>query len=366
MANEASAENSSAELVEVRNIEESDLEMLEVPQGVLTKLLAGVDLLPGRNTLPAGRIEVGMDSAVIPLARNNLVLVQSVDFFYPLVDDPVVMGRIAFANMASDIYATGVDVLDKVSMICSCPEEFSEVERDVIIPLIVKGFREAAVEAGCEVTVRGFAVNPWCILGGVATSICRPEEVIYPGNAVPGDVLVLTKPLGTQLATNAYLWMLDDSDSWRKLKESFEEDEILQIYRKAVDSMTFLNRTAAQLMHKYSAHAATDITGFGLVGHARNLVGFQKNSLKFIVNILPIFGNVEKMARILGREKKLLAGEAVETSGGLLIALKREFAMEFCQEFKEKTSRKAWIVGFVEDSVSPDVEVVEGCTVIDV
>lgn len=121
---------------------------------------------------------VGMDSAVIPLKRHNLSLVQSVDFFYPLIDDPKMMGKIAFANMVSDVYATGVLQIDKITLILSVPTEFSEKERDVVVPLMISGFMECGKEIGCRMRVGNIALNPWCIIGGVATSICKQEEII--------------------------------------------------------------------------------------------------------------------------------------------------------------------------------------------
>lgn len=121
---------------------------------------------------------IGMDSAVIPLPRHGLSLVQSVDFFYPLVDDPFTMGAIAFSNMSSDIFATGVTKLDKVTLILSSPHEFSDKQRDIVIPMMIKGFSEAAKSTGNNVRVGNIASNPWCVVGGVATSICTKEEII--------------------------------------------------------------------------------------------------------------------------------------------------------------------------------------------
>lgn len=118
-----------------------------------------------------------MDSAVIPLSRG-LSLVQSVDFFYPLVDDPYTMGRIAFANMSSDIYATGVTTLDKITMILSSPTEFTDNQRDIVMPLLIKGFSDAAKSTGNYVRMGNIASNPWCIIGGVATSICTKDEIV--------------------------------------------------------------------------------------------------------------------------------------------------------------------------------------------
>lgn len=119
-----------------------------------------------------------MDSAVIPLAKHGLSLVQTVDFFYPLVDDPRIMGRIACANVLSDIYACGVVEIDRIEMILSIATEFTDAERDIIIPLMIDGFGSAASEAGCQARIGIAAINPWCIIGGIASSVCKAAEII--------------------------------------------------------------------------------------------------------------------------------------------------------------------------------------------
>lgn len=291
-----------------------------------------------------------MDSAVIPLSRHKMFLVQTVDFFYPLIDDPYMMGKIALANVVSDVYATGVTNIDKLRMIISAPTEFTEIQRDVVIPLMIKGFKDAAIQSNVEVDVGSISVNPWCIVGGIATSVCLEQEIIFPNQALVGDVLVLTKPLGTQLATNSYIWKQETSSEWIKLQENgITIDDVDSMYHQAIQSMSFLNKIAAELMHKYSGHAATDVTGFGLLGHAENLAQFQQNNVSFVLDTLPIIKNVMKVAQILGREVKLLAGKAVETSGGLLIAMPHEKAQDFCIDFEEQSKMKAWIIGKVID-----------------
>lgn len=171
-----------------------------------------------------------------------------------------------------------------------------------------------------------------------------------PTNALPGDLLVLTKPLGTQLATNAYTWMMEDSDNWKKLKEFLTVDEIQETFDLAVESMSRLNLLGAKLMHKHKAHAATDVTGFGLVGHADNLAKFQDNSVSLVIHDLPIIKNVVKIGEILQRQSKLMNGRSVETSGGLLICLPKENAKEFCEDYKKLSGgHSAWIIGFVEE-----------------
>lgn len=119
-----------------------------------------------------------MDSAVIPLRQRELSLVQTVDFFYPLVDDPRMMGRIACSNVLSDIYACGVVDIDRIEMILSVATEFTDTERDIVVPLMIDGFKTAASEAGCQTRIGTVVTNPWCIIGGIATSVCKSAEII--------------------------------------------------------------------------------------------------------------------------------------------------------------------------------------------
>lgn len=120
-------------------------------------------------------------------------------------------------------------------------------------------------------------------------------------------------------------------------------------------------------MHKYEAHGATDVTGFGLLGHAKNLAEFQKQKLQFKIEKLPIIKNILKFGELLGQSTKLTAGKSVETSGGLLICLSSESAEEYCKEFEQVTNgaQKAFIVGKIVESdksiaiLSENVEYIE-------
>lgn len=127
---------------------------------------------------------------------------------------------------------------------------------------------------------------------------------------------------------------------------SITSEDVIFAYNKAVESMTTLNLLGATLMHKYNAHAATDITGFGLLGHAENLAKYQKVPVDFVIDQLPIIVNVRKIAEIL-EQKKLLNGKAVETSGGLLIAIDGNSAQAFCDEYLRDSGFKCWIIGRV-------------------
>lgn len=258
------------------------------------------------------------------------------------------MGKIACANVLSDLYAMGVYECDNMLMLLGVSSKFTTKERDVVIPLIIQGFKVAAHEAGVTINGGQTVLNPWCIIGGVATSVCQTNEFIIPNGAVPGDVLVLTKPLGTQVACNAHQWMEQGKDKWNKLKHIVTEEEVEKAYNDAMHSMARLNRTAAHLMHQFHCHGATDVTGFGILGHAENLVKQQIQEVQFVIHNLPCINKMATIAKASGNLFGLLQGTSAETSGGLFIVLAREQAAKFCSEIKKAEGHHAWIIGTVE------------------
>ncbi|NXF42350.1 SPS1 dikinase, partial [Nyctibius bracteatus] len=162
-----------------------------------------------------------------------------------------------------------------------------------------------------------------------------------PDSAVPGDVLVLTKPLGTQVAVSAHQW-LDNPERWNKIKLVVTREEVELAYQEAMFSMATLNRTggsphgggggggdtvgggtrvtssfatAAGLMRAFGAHAATDVTGFGIVGHARALAAQQRHEVAFVIHNLPVIAKMAAVSKACGARFGLLQGTAPETSG---------------------------------------------------
>jgi selenide,water dikinase len=218
-------------------------------------------------------------------------------------------------------------------------------ERDVVMSLMMKGFNDLATEASTRVTGGQTVINAWPLIGGVAMSVCKEEDLCRPENLVAGDVLVLTKPLGTQVAVNCHQW--SRSDKWKRVEDLMSKEEAKIAYDKAMDSMSRLNRTAARLMHKYGCHGATDITGFGYLGHASNLAAHQKAEVDLILETFPI---IEQMKTVDDKLNmfKLMKGFSAETSGGLLMALPSEDAAKsFCEEIQRIDGKPAWIVGRV-------------------
>lgn len=239
--------------------------------------------------------------------------------------------------------------IDEVKIILSLPEELSVDDQQVVSTQIIEGFRSSAKIAGCRLTIQNVNINPWCIIGGVASSVCRREEIVFPNRAQSGDLIVLTKPLGTQLATNAQIWRDENSENWIKLKEVLSDAQLDEMYSKAVKSMITLNLHGSRLMRKFDAHAATDITGFGLVGHAENLLKFQNNKIDFVIEKFPIIRSVKQIAETLNRMTRLNQGTMVETSGGLFIVLNPANVGEFCDEFYASTGDECWIIGRVQN-----------------
>uniref|UniRef100_A0A3Q2PWC0 Selenide, water dikinase 1 n=1 Tax=Fundulus heteroclitus TaxID=8078 RepID=A0A3Q2PWC0_FUNHE len=255
-----------------------------------------------------------MDTCVIPLRHGGLSLVQTTDYIYPIVDDPYMMGRIACANVLSDLYAMGVTECDNMLMLLGVSNKMSEKERDKVMPLIIQGFKDASEEAGTSVTGGQTVVNPWVVMGGVATTVCQPNEFIMPDNAVPGDVLVLTKPLGTQVAVAVHQW-LDIPEKWNKIKLVVTQEDVELAYHEAMLNMARLNRTAAGLMHTFNAHAATDITGFGILGHAQTLARQQRSEVSFVIHNLPVLAKMAAVSKACGNMFGLMHGTCPETSG---------------------------------------------------
>jgi len=289
---------------------------------------------------------------VVPLRQKGLHMVSTTDYFYPLVDDPYIQGKIGCANVLSDLYAMGVADCDNMLMILAASTEMDKMTRDVVTRLMIEGFSDLAKEAGTCVTGGQTVMNPWPIIGGMATSVCSEQEFIMPVNAVDGDLIVLTKPLGTQVSVNLHQWKsspVHKQKYWPRVQDIITEEEVDRAYDLSMKSMSRLNRTGARLMHKYGAHAATDVTGFGIVGHGRNLAKNQKASVNFEIHSLPVIRSMKEVDDKV-QMFSLVKGFSAETSGGLMVCLPAENAEKFCKEIEEIDGAPAWIIGRVVKS----------------
>jgi len=308
---------------------------------------------------------IGMDSSVVESKKYpGLFQVSTTDFFYPLVENPEWMGRIAACNVLSDMYAMGVVDVDNVLMLLASSTDMPPECASIVTQLMIKGFDEQCKEAGTQVSGGQSVRNPWPIIGGVAQSVCKSEDLILPVNAQPGDVLVLTKPLGTQLAVNGKQWLWN-AEKWTNYAPYVSEKLVRRAFAKANKQMMRLNRTAAKLMHKHHAHAATDVTGFGIMGHMDNLCSNQTLDVSMELHSLPILAGMAALDRRC-TSFRLLQGFSSETSGGLLIAMTEEDANNFCEEIMREEGEPAWIVGKITEGGGRKATLKEGYEIIEV
>jgi selenide, water dikinase len=288
------------------------------------------------------------DAAVIQVAPDRAI-VATVDFFTPIVDDPYDFGRIAAANALSDLYAMGATPLFVLNVV-GWPRDKLPYE---VLGDVIRGGADVAREAGAFVLGGHSVDDPEPKYGMVAIGEVRPDRLVRNATARPGDALVLTKPLGTGLLTTA-------------LKRDLLTEEDLA---PAVVAMTTLNAGAARAMAAVGVNAATDVTGFGLLGHLRSLLeasGAAAEVAAAAVPVLPgarqaaergaIAGGTERNLASLadavtwGREvgplDRLVLADA-QTSGGLLIAVAPERTETLVAALQRERTPAAAVIGRV-------------------
>ena len=303
-------------------------------------------------------ISTGDDAAVYRLGED-LALVQTVDFFTPIVDDPYDYGTIAVANALSDVYAMGGRPLIALNIVCFPVELPIE-----ILGQVLKGGAEKAREAGVLI-VGGHTIDDKEPKYGLAvTGVIKPGQQIANVGAQEGDVLVLTKPLGTGVISTA-------------AKNEGAREEVVA---RAVQVMNTLNKAASEVMVRVGVHACTDITGFGLIGHLLGMTTGSKvgarlrlSQVPFIEGVRELVGagyvaggtnrnleSAEPLVRWAGdisQEDQILLCDA-QTSGGLLMAVAQEKAGRLVEELHAAGVADATVIGEVVANPDGVVEVV--------
>jgi len=307
----------------------------KLPQYQLGRLLEDAGLSEGFGAeVLAGPWE---NSSVVKIA-DGIAVLNTLDFFTPIVDKPEIQGRIAGSNVTSDIYCMAVTNIVSVLSIMAYPENMPE---ELAVGML-KGFGDFCREMGAPVVGGHTIRNPWPIIGGAATGIGDPEKIVYTKGAKVGDELFLTKPLGIAPAMAAY--RLRKEEEGRDLLKDVPEDVVEAAVKEAIDGMTESNRSVAEAMQNAPVHAATDITGFGLTGHAGNMAMLSK--VNIVINQLPVIRGTPALAELFGYP--LLTGESKETAGGMLIAVDKEDADDLSSEL-DKGKVRHFKVGYVTE-----------------
>ncbi len=255
------------------------------------------------------RLLVGTDTADdagVFLLQEGLALVQTVDLLTPMVEDPYTFGRIAAANSLSDVYAMGGTPLTVLNII-----GFPGPMDKRVLGEILHGGQDAVIKAGAVVVGGHTYVEKEIKYGLSVTGRIDPKRIVTNAAAKVGDALVLTKPLGTGVFAQAML----------------TQDEVdPELYRAATASMTQLNRAASEAMLACAAHSATDITGYGFLGHAQEMAEGSGVRIRFNATALPLLPRVLAMAETLVDAGVAMNessfGDNVEWKGGVPSALR--------------------------------------------
>ena len=322
--------------------------------GCGAKLGAGTlsQMLEGFQTHSDPRLIVGYDKsddASVYVLDENTALIQTTDFFPPIVDDPFLYGRIAAVNAMSDVYAMGGEPKLALNILCAAEGMPEEAIREIL-----RGGYDAAYEAGAIITgghtIRG--AEP--IYGLAVSGFVHPKKVLTNSNAQPGDVLILTKPLGIGILTTA-------------AKADMVDASVLnRIYAQ----MATLNKTARDVMVNYPVHSCTDITGFSLLGHGYEMAQGSNCTLHITVDTVPYHADALEFASMglvpagayrnrqyagpgvkLRREVSLAMQDILydpQTSGGLLFALPEKEAEDCLRKLWDHIPQAA-IVGYVTE-----------------
>lgn len=292
--------------------------------------------------------ETSDDAAVYKL-NHDLAIIQTVDFFTPVVDDPYLFGQVAAANSLSDVYAMGGKPVLALNIVC-----FPNCLPAEVLEQILRGGAAKVAEAGA-IIAGGHTVQDDVPKYGLAvTGLVHPDRIMSNAGASPGDMLVLTKPLGTGIINTALKGDLAPEDS----------------VQAALETMLELNRKAAEVMVRCGATSCTDITGFGLLGHAAEMARGSRVSLEIWTDSIPILPGVRDLAAMgmipagAYANRDFLAGQLdvpekirpettailfdPQTSGGLLISVPAARLDLLAEEMKQEGVR-AGVVGRVRE-----------------
>jgi selenide,water dikinase len=293
-------------------------------------------------------MERAEDAGVYKL-NEEMAIIQTVDFFTPIVDDPYQFGRIAAANSLSDVYAMGGRPLTALNIVCF-PQDTMDIS---VLKAVLRGGLDKMHEAGV-ILVGGHSVeDPELKYGLSVTGVVHPEKVVFNSGARAGDRLILTKPLGTGIINTA-------------IKADMTTKEAIE---KVIKSMSALNDTASEMMQEVGVNACTDVTGFGLLGHACEMIECSEVGMVINSSTVPYFHEAKELAEmgmIPGglhrnrdfRKNMVDVSENVpryledilydpQTSGGLLISVPHEKAWMLLEKLHAGGVKEAVIIGEV-------------------
>jgi selenide,water dikinase len=310
--------------------------------------------------VPNPKVLVGIDTsddAGVYHLTDDLAIVQTLDFITPIVDDPYAFGAIAAANAVSDIYAMGATPLTAMNIV-GYPSD--EVEPELVAEILRGGY-DKLTEAGVAIIGGHTVDDPALKYGAAVTGVVHPKRIVTNAGAKVSDALVLTKPLGTGVINQG-------------IKMERTPTEVIE---RAVEVMTTLNKGAAEAMVAVGVSACTDVTGFGLLGHLREMLVASGVSARVFASQVPLIDGALALAERsivpagtranrrfvepfvhwhddVPEPLRMLLCDA-QTSGGLLISVPKEKLNALMDALKERGVRWASVIGEVVDKPSAEV-----------
>ncbi len=310
----------------------------------LQELLSGMPVSTNPNVLVGNKTS---DDAAVYKLTDELAIVQTVDFFAPIVNDPYSFGQIAAANAISDIYAMGAKPIFALNVVAFPEKTLSQN----VLKQILKGASDKASEAGIDILGGHTVKDDEPKFGMTVSGIIHPDKIMDNAHAKTGDVLILTKSLGTGIITTG-------------MKKGKTPEDIEQL---AIESMSLLNKSAAKVVSEFPVNSCTDVTGFGLLGHLSEMTIGSKTNAEVYYNQLPFIKGlfnlpIEELIAGGTRHNKSFVEDRVsystdfnelekliindaQTSGGLLVSIPEKYAGDFLKRCKEKGLENASIIG---------------------
>ena len=299
------------------------------------------------------------DAAIIPVPNTDIVIVKNIDIFTPIIDEPEIMGEIAAANVTNDVFALNVPEISGMLVFLGMKKNMPmHIAEGILVG--IRNFIENKI--GSKVLGGHTIYSEWPLVGGEASGFVNKDKVIKKNYVKEGDTLILTKPVGNQAIMAAYRLQKNNPD----LLMAFSKDEIDKSIDLAIEYMTMPLQSVVKAIHSYEdisfVHSMTDVSGFGLSGHIKEML--QNSKLSAYIKKVPIFKLTKELAYEFGYKFDDL--EMPETSGGMLLSVDHEYAEEFSERLNNEFHVSNWIIGEIDNineprhvCISKNVEYVE-------
>lgn len=311
---------------------------------VLSNLLKNLPSVEDKNLIVG--FEKSDDAAIYKLT-DDIALIQTLDFFTPMIDDPYIFGQIAAANSLSDVYAMGGEPRTAMNIVC-----FPEKENIEILGEILRGGAEKIAESGAVLSGGHSIHDPEIKYGLSVTGLVHPDKVFKNYGSQEGDVLIITKPLGTGIISTA------------SKVESLSDE----VKTEWIEVMTTLNKYSAEIIRNYPITACTDITGFGFLGHAYEMAVASEKTFILEQELIPYLDIAKEFAKefyinSMGQKNRNYLNDKVDisavpfwlqeimldpqTSGGLLFSVSSKYATEVMEKLNT-LQIKSSLIGTVD------------------